>query len=68
MKLYIKRSKNIKKDFINDIMSLDSIAYNEDMQGTYNSINDRFKKNKDSYILAYDNKKLVGYICFFPRI
>ena len=66
MKLNIKRSKNIKTDFIKDIMCLDSLAYNEDMQGTYDSINNRFKKNKDSYILAYDNKKLVGYICFFP--
>lgn len=66
MKLSIKRSKNIKTDFIKDIMGLDSLAYNEDMQGTYDSINNRFKKNKDSYILAYDNKKLVGYICFFP--
>ena len=66
MELSIKRSKNIKIDFIKDIMYLDSLAYNEDMQGTYDSINNRFKKNKDSYILAYDNKKLVGYICFFP--
>ena len=66
MKLSIKRSKNIKTDFIYDVMYLDSIAYSEDMQGTYKSINNRFKKNKDSYILAYDNKKLIGYICFFP--
>ena len=66
MKLNIKRSKNIKTDFIKDIMCLDSLAYNEDMQGTYDSISNRFKKNKESYILAYDNKKLIGYICFFP--
>lgn len=66
MKLSIKRSKNIKTDFIKDIMCLDSLAYNEDMQGTYDSISNRFKKNKESYILAYDNKKLIGYICFFP--
>lgn len=66
MKLSIKRSKNIKTDFIKDVMCLDSLAYNEDMQGTYDSISNRFKKNKESYILAYDNKKLIGYICFFP--
>ena len=66
MKLNIKRSNNLKTDFINDVMFLDSIAYSKDMQGTYDSISNRFKKNKDSYILAYDKKKLVGYICFFP--
>ena len=45
MKLSIKRSKNIKTDFIKDVMCLDSLAYNEDMQGTYDSISNRFKKN-----------------------
>ncbi len=64
--LKIVRSKNIKKDFINEVLKLDALVYDADMQGSYKSVNNRFKKNKDSYLLIMDGTKIVGYICFFP--
>lgn len=66
MSLKIIESKNMETDFINDVLELDSIAYSENMQGSYESVNNRYKKNEDSYLLVYDEKTLIGYICFFP--
>lgn len=66
MNIVIKNSWNVSNDFIYDVMKLDEIAYSSDLQGTYDSINARYQKNKESYILAYHKEKLVGYLCFFP--
>ena len=64
--LKIVKSKNIKRDFIDDVLKLDALVYDQDMQGSYESVNKRFQKNKDSYLLIMDASKIVGYICFFP--
>lgn len=66
MNLKIRSSKTLNNNFIYDVLELDKIAYSEQLLGSFESVSQRFKKNTDSYILAYDNEKLVGYFCFFP--
>ncbi len=61
-------SKNHNENFIEDILYIDSEVYPKEMCGNFDSVNARFEKNKDSYILLYDEKKLVGYMCFFPVV
>jgi len=56
----------VEYDFIPDILQIDAQVYDAKLQGTYESVNARFKANKDSYVLAFNNSKLIGYICFFP--
>lgn len=51
-------------NFINDVLRLDSKVYPRKLQGTFDSVNGRYQRNKQSYILAYDNNELIGYICF----
>lgn len=59
-------SSNAKINFIKDVLNIDSIVYPKELQGTYQSVADRYQKNKESYILAYLGDILIGYICFFP--
>lgn len=58
--------KEVNYDFIPDVLKIDSCVYSIELQGTYESVHNRFLKNKDSYILAYLGNVLIGYICFFP--
>jgi GNAT superfamily N-acetyltransferase len=49
------------------VLLLDAEVYDKELQGTYESVYGRYNMNKESYVLAYNNrKKLIGYICFFP--
>lgn len=61
-------SSDVNYDFIPEIMKIDSLVYSKELQGTYETISDRFKANNESYILMVDKKdnSIIGYICFFP--
>ena len=59
-------SIDVEKDIIPDLMYVESKVYATEFCGKYESILQRYKKNKDSVILVYDNKKIVGYLCMFP--
>ncbi|MCQ2792718.1 MAG: GNAT family N-acetyltransferase, partial [Bacilli bacterium] len=64
-KIIYKRSDEMPNgDFIHDVLKLDSQVYPRKLQGTFDSVNGRFQRNKQSYILAYDDNQLIGYICF----
>lgn len=54
------------EDIIYDLMEIEKDVYPEGMRGEYDSICSRFSKNKNMFILACDNDKIVGYLCFFP--
>jgi len=56
----------VEYDFIPEVLQIDAGVYDAKLQGTYESVSTRFKANKDSYVLAFNNSKLIGYICFFP--
>ncbi|MEF9984707.1 MAG: GNAT family N-acetyltransferase [Oscillospiraceae bacterium] len=58
--------KDANEEFISDVLTIDEVVYPSNMRGTKKSVRDRYLKNKDSYILIYENKDLVGYMCFFP--
>ncbi|MEG1646521.1 MAG: GNAT family N-acetyltransferase [Clostridia bacterium] len=61
-----KLSSQTDKNFIDEVVGLDSKVYKKEFQGTKDSITERFNKNEESYILAYNGNILVGYVCFFP--
>lgn len=62
--VYQRSDKMPNADFINDVLKLDAGVYPRKLQGTFTSVNGRYQRNKQSYILAYDNNQLIGYICF----
>ncbi|MBW9171203.1 GNAT family N-acetyltransferase [Clostridium estertheticum] len=66
MELKIKHKAKSDSELIIEVMKLDKMGYPNYMQGTFDTIYARFKKNEDSFILAYHENKLVGYLCFFP--
>ncbi len=67
MAIYCVYGRDRDEEIINDVLKLDQMAYPEYILGSYDSVSSRYRKNTDSYILAYnDNSKLVGYFCFFP--
>jgi len=66
MKLIIKHKSKNDEELIREIIKLDAMGYPNYMQGSFDTIYERFKKNEKSFILAYEDGKLVGYLCFFP--
>jgi GNAT superfamily N-acetyltransferase len=52
--------------FIKRILQLDASVYTLDMQGTMESVSDRFRANKDSYVVLLRDDVIIGYICLFP--
>lgn len=64
--MIIKYSKDVDENIISDLIRIESLAYEEKYRGEYESIEARYKKNKDTFILAYDQGMMVGYLCFLP--
>ncbi len=62
----IKRSKNMPTEFLYDILKIDNEVYDEDLCGDFDSLNSRFQASKESYLLLFDEDKMVGYMAFFP--
>ncbi len=62
----IKTSKNLDPNFLNDILKLDAMVYQDDLQGSYDSLKDRLDANDEMYLLLYKKEELIGYVCFFP--
>jgi len=56
----------LDKDFINTILEIDASVYPLNLQGTFDEVYGRFRANRDTYVLLYDNDTLIGYFCFFP--
>jgi predicted N-acetyltransferase YhbS len=55
-----------EEDFISDILAIDASVFDPAFQGTDSSLRSRYNINKESYILAFDDSKIVGYVAFFP--
>lgn len=66
MEYQIKSSKNLDPEFLNDILELDAMVYEDDLQGSYASLKERLDANDEMYLLLYEKENLIGYICFFP--
>ena len=56
----------LDKEFINEILEIDASVYPEHLQGTFEEVYGRFCANRDMFIMLYDDKKLIGYLCLFP--
>lgn len=67
MTIQIKYSKDIDgDDFLRQVLAIDAVVYPKELQGTFKSVSERYHRNKNSFILAFDNDLIVGYICLFP--
>lgn len=66
MKYEIKTSKNLNPNFLNEVLKLDAMVYEDDLQGSYDSLKERLDANDEMYLLLYEQKELIGYLCFFP--
>lgn len=66
MNYEIKTSKNLNPEFLNEILKLDAMVYQDDLQGSYDSLKERLDANDEMYLLLYDKKEIIGYLCFFP--
>ena len=53
-------------NIIDDLMRIESDVYLSDYCGEYSSIEGRFNKFKDMFVLAYDGSTIIGYLCYFP--
>jgi GNAT superfamily N-acetyltransferase len=53
-------------ELINLLLDIDSVVYDEDLQGNFEDIYGRFKANRDMFVLLYNKELLIGYMCFFP--
>ena len=62
----IKYSRDIDKNIIQDLIDIESMVYEKKYCGTYPTIEARYKKNNDTFVLAYDEGRMVGYLCFLP--
>lgn len=51
---------------INDLMKIESDVYLPAYCGEYTSIENRFNKFKDMFVIAYDGIDIIGYLCYFP--
>ena len=66
--IQIKLSIDIKHDIdiIPVLMEIEKQVYIPAYCGEYESIRARFLKNKDTFVLAYDDNQMIGYLCFLP--
>lgn len=53
-------------DIIPDLMKIEKQVYEPEYCGEYESIRARFLENKDTFVLAYDDTQMIGYLCFLP--
>jgi len=61
-----KYIEDIDIDIIKAILEIDSIVYPEHLQGTFDEVYGRFKANRDTLILLFDEYRVIGYFCMFP--
>lgn len=59
-------SDNTSESVIYDLMRIEEDVYAEKDRGQYEHIKKRFDKNKEMFVLLYDNDKIIGYLCYFP--
>lgn len=65
-KYVVKKPENDNNDFLKEIIEIDKIVYSKDVQGNLNELQERFKSEKQDFLLLYKEGKIIGYICFFP--
>lgn len=58
--------ESTNESVIYDLMRIEEDVYDKKDRGQYDHIESRFKRNKEMFILLYDNDKIIGYLCYFP--
>jgi len=48
------------------VLEIDSLVFEEDLQGRFDEEYDRFTANRDTYFFLFDDNKMIGYLCAFP--
>jgi hypothetical protein len=63
--IYTQCINDLDIRLINEILEIDALVYPKHLQGTFEEVYGRFCANRDIFILLYDDKKLIGYLCLF---
>lgn len=68
MSFSVLTGNDFDESYLAEIYKLDKIVYSEEYAGELSKMEARFAKNKDTFICIQDekNKRLAGYINFFP--
>jgi GNAT superfamily N-acetyltransferase len=64
--IYTQYINDLDIRLINELLEIDLLVYPKHLQGTFEEVYGRFCANRDIFILLYDDKKLIGYLCLFP--
>lgn len=62
----IKESNGSDDIFLEKVLDIDRQVYSEDMQGSLQSVGERYRKHPTSFLLLEDEDNIVGYLCYFP--
>ena len=65
-KYYVEQTHEFDLEKLTQVYHLDKAVYTEAMAGSIESDSKRFKKVPESFLLLFDEDKIIGYICFFP--
>lgn len=65
-KYYVEQTTKFDLEKLTQVYHLDKMVYTEAMAGNIDSDSLRFKKVPESFLLLYEDEKIIGYICFFP--
>ena len=57
---------DLEKRLIRSIIEIDSLAFAESLQGSFEEEYDRFTANRDAYVFLYDDDRMAGYLTLFP--
>ncbi len=66
MNLHIKVLDSYNLDYLKGIFEIDEISYSEELSGAFENMCERAKKCLESFILLFDDEKLIGYVNVFP--
>jgi len=64
--IYTQSVGDLDVKLIENILEIDALVYPKHLQGTFNEVFDRFKANREIFVLLYDEGEVIGYLCFFP--
>lgn len=66
MEYHILTGEEFNIDFLPQIMALDAQCYAQEYVGELAMMEERYLRNKRSFVCVMDGERLVGYINFFP--
>ena len=64
--LELRTGLNAPEGFLEQAFEIDKLVYSPELCGVIENMQLRYARCEDTFLLAYDGDKVVGYICFLP--